>query len=86
MTKGHYYFNRSLRGYDFEDAGTNRREAIRQGRELAVALRHSVQIWQARPVEGLPDRLGHYYVGSLEYPYYLSTACTITASDITVNI
>ena len=86
MEKNHYYYNLSVTGYCFEDAGTNRRNAIRRGRELAVRMKQTIQIWQARPVEGGNGRLGRYYVGVLEYPYYLSQSCEITPSDITVNI
>ena len=85
MGKNHYYFNLSTRGYCFEDAGTNKRKAIKIGRELAARMRQTIQLWQARVIDKGDTRLGRYYVGALEFPYSLGN-CPIGPEDIVVNI
>ena len=83
MEKNHYYLTRAYERI-FQDAGKNRREAIRLGRELAVKEKISIQLWKCKEVYGIKT-LGRYYIGVLEFPYYLRN-CQITTADIIVNI
>lgn len=84
MRKGHYYLT-TIRERNFVDAGKNKREAIKAGREMALKEGQSVELWHCEPVKDVPGALGRYYVGMLEFPYYLRS-CQLTAKDITVNI
>lgn len=83
MKKNHYYLQR-VNSISHTDAGKNKRDAIRQGRELAAKEKRSISLWK---YEQTPDqeRPSLHYIGILEFPYYLRN-CQLTAADITVNI
>ena len=83
MEKNHYYLTRIDESI-FQDAGKNKREAIRRGREFAVKEKTSIQLWKCKEVSGIKT-LSRYYIGVLEFPYYLRN-CQLTAADIIVNI
>lgn len=83
MEKNHYYLTRAYERI-FQDAGKNKREAIRLGRELAVKEKTSIELWKCEEISDIKT-LGRYYIGVLEYPYYLRN-CQLTAADIIVNI
>ena len=83
MEKNHYYLTRADERI-FQDAGKNKREAIRLGRELAVKEKTSIQLWKCKEDPEIKT-LGRYYIGVLEFPYYLRN-CQLTAADIIVNI
>lgn len=83
MEKNHYYLTRAYERI-FQDAGKNKREAIRLGRELAAKYETSIELWKCEEVSGIKT-LGRYYIGVLEFPYYLRN-CQITAADIIVNL
>ena len=83
MEKNHYYLTRAYERI-FQDAGKNKREAIRLGRELAVKEETSIELWKCMEVSGIKT-LGRYYIGVLEFPYYLRN-WQLTAADIIVNI
>ena len=83
MKKNHYYLQR-VNSISHTDAGKNKRDAIRQARELAAKEKRSIELWK---YEQTPDqeRPSLHYVGILEFPYYLRDL-NITAADITVNL
>lgn len=83
MEKNHYYLTRSYERI-FQDAGKNKREAIRIGRELAAKEKTSIELWKCKEIPDIKT-LGRYYIGVLEFPYYLRN-WQITASDIIVNL
>ena len=83
MEKNHYYLTRAYERI-FQDAGKNKREDIRRGRELAVKEETSIELWKCEEIPDIKTR-GRYYIGVLEFPYYLSN-CQLTTADITVNI
>ena len=83
MEKNHYYLTRAYERI-FQDAGKNKREAIRLGRELAVKEKTSIQLCKCEEVSDIKT-LGRYYIGVLEFPYYLRDF-QLNASDIIVNI
>lgn len=85
MQNKHYYLT-PIGKLDFEDAGTNRRKAVQAGRERAAAEKCSYELWQARPVEGGGGRLGRYFVGMLEFPYYLRDVPGLDWHDVGVNL
>ena len=89
MEKNHYYLT-SVKERNFIDAGKNKREAIKAGRIMALELRQSVELYHCHEIgleAGKPEgRLGRYYLGILEFPYFLSSACHLIPSDITVNL
>lgn len=84
MENKHYYLT-PIGKLTFEDAGTNRQKAIRAGREKAASEKCSYELWQARPVEGGGGRLGRYFVGMLEFPYYLRDL-DLDWHDVGVNL
>lgn len=84
MENKHYYLT-PIGKLAFEDAGTNRQKAIRAGREKAAAEKCSYELWQARQVDGCCGRLGRYFVGMLEFPYYLRD-CDLDWHDVGVNL
>ena len=69
MEKNHYYLTRAYERI-FQDAGKNKREAIRLGRKLAVKEETSIELWKCKEVSGIKT-LGRYYIGVLEFPYDL---------------
>ena len=81
MEKNHYYLTRAYERI-FQDAGKNKREAIRIGRELAVKEKTSIELWKCEEISDIKT-LGRY--GVLEFPYYLRN-CQLTAADIIVNL
>lgn len=83
MEKNHYYLTR-VDERIFQDAGKNKREAIRLGRKLAVKEKTSIELWKCEEISDIKT-LGRYYIGVLEFPYYLRN-CQLTAADIIVNI
>lgn len=83
IRKGHYYIT-GIRARNFEDAGTNKREAIKVARERALKEKQSVELWHGVQVQGL-DTIGRDFVGIMEFPYYLRD-CQLTTADITVNL
>ena len=83
MEKNHYYLTR-VDERIFQDAGKNKREAIRLGRELAVKEKTSIQLWKCKEVSGIKN-LVRCYIGVLEVPYYLRD-CQLSSADIIVNI
>lgn len=83
MEKNHYYLTQ-IDETIFRDAGKNKREAIRLGRELAVKEKTSIQLWKCKEVSDIKT-LVRFYIGVLEFPYYLRN-CQLTAADIIVNL
>ena len=83
MEKNHYYLTR-VDERIFQDAGKNKREAIRLGREFAVKEKTSIELWKCEEISDIKT-LGRYYIGVLEFPYYLRDF-QLNASDIIVNI
>lgn len=83
MEKNYYYLHRLDNREDIE-AGKNKREAIKKGRELAAKYKTSIQLMKCVEDEPGGDLLVSY-VGILEFPYYLRDL-PLTAADITVNI
>jgi len=81
MEKNYYYLHRLDTKEDIE-AGKNRRDAIRKGRELAAEKKTSIQILKCVEDEG---DLVVQYIGILEFPYFLRN-CQLDWRDITVNI
>ena len=83
MEKNYYYLHRLDNREDIE-AGKNKREAIKKGRELAAKYKTSIQLLKCVEDEPGGDLLVSY-IGILEFPYYLRN-CQLTAADIIVNI
>lgn len=83
MEKNHYYLQR-VNSISHTDAGKNKRDAIRQARELAAKEKCSIELFKCVGDKTSNDLLVAY-VGILEFPYYLRDL-NITAADITVNL
>lgn len=81
MEKNYYYIQRYDTKEDIE-VGKNKREAIKQGKEIALKYRTSCTLLKCVEDEG---SLCVTYVGILEFPYYLRN-CQLDTSDITVNL
>ena len=84
IRKGHYYIT-GIRNRSFEDAGTNKRKAIKMARERALMEKQSIELWHGSPVKDVPGAVGRFYVGIMEFPYHLRN-CQLTTRNITVNI
>jgi hypothetical protein len=84
MENKHYYIT-GIRERNFVDAGTNKKAAIKAGKARALQERQSVELWRCHKVGGCGETLGRYYIGILEFPYYLRN-CPLTEKDITVNL
>lgn len=83
MELNHYYLT-TTRSRNFVDAGKNKKAAILAGRIMACDEKCSIELWACRKVEGV-GTLGRYYIGMLEFPYYLRDLQLIP-HDITVNL
>lgn len=83
MKKNYYYLTHVNRS-DYTEAGRNKRDAIRQARELAAKEKCSIELFKCVGDKTSNDLLVAY-VGILEFPYYLRDL-NLTAADITVNL
>lgn len=83
MEKNYYYLHRVDTREDIE-AGKNKHEAIKKGRELAAQFQTSIQLLKCVEDEPGGDLMVSY-IGVLEFPYYLRDL-NLTAADITVNL